>query len=73
MVFGRRIEHLKAIADWKLFAKSGWVSMKRVTSAKAVRDAIKLHQAHEYYCEFHDEDGYRDDSFQFWYTRKDHA
>lgn len=73
MPFGRRIEHLRAIADWKLFAKSGWVSMKRVSSAKAVKDAIRLYGAVEYYCEFHDEDGYRDDSFQFWYTRKDHA
>jgi hypothetical protein len=67
MPFGRQIEHFKSIEAFKQSAKKGWVSMKRISSAKAVKEAIKLYEAKEYYCVFYDCPNYRDDSFEFWY------
>lgn len=67
MAFGRQIEHLRKIQEFQASAKSTWISQKRQSSTKAIKEAIKLLGAKEYYCEFHDEPHYRDDSFQFWY------
>ena len=70
MPFGRQLEYRKVIADFKLCANSCWLSQKRTTSGRAIREAIKLLDVAEYFCQFHDEPTYRDDTFEFFYTKK---
>ena len=67
---GRQLEYRKVIADFKLCANSCWLSQKRTTSGRAIREAIKLLDVAEYFCQFHDEPTYRDDTFEFFYTKK---
>jgi hypothetical protein len=67
MVFGRQIEHLRAIEAFKATAKSVHISQKRRTNAAAIREAVTLYGAKQYYCQFEDSSTCRDDSFQFWY------
>ncbi len=67
MPFGRQIEHLRTINEFKAAARSVWISQKRRSNAAAISEARKLYDAKEWLCEFHDEPMYRDDSFQFWY------
>ena len=70
MPFGRQIEHLKAIQEFKAGCKSVYLSQKRQTYAKAIREAIKLYNVDEYYCEFYCDSMMKDDSFEFFYTTK---
>ena len=67
MNFGRQIDVLRTFQAFMAEAKSVWVSQKRQTFAKAIREAVKLYGMTEYYCQFHDEPMYRDDSFQIFY------
>lgn len=67
MPLGRQIEWFKKIEEFKQNNKSTWISQKRISSAKAVAEAKKLFDAKEYYCQFHNNPDYRDDSFEFWY------
>ena len=67
MPFGRQIEHLKAIQVFKDSCKSTWLSQKRQSYQKAIREAIKLHGVTEYYCEFYCDSMVKDDVFEFWY------
>jgi hypothetical protein len=57
-------------AEFKKSAKSMHVSQKRRTNAAAMREFIDLYNVDEYYCEYHDQGDYRDDSFEVWYTVK---
>ena len=65
--FGRQCEHLKKIEEFKFFCKSVHLSQKRQSYAKAIKEAVALYNATEYYCEFHCDENVKDDSFQFWY------
>ncbi len=65
--FGRQIEYYGTIAKFKTEAQRTWVSQKRITSGKALKEAIKLHGAKEYYCIVNDSSTYRDDTYEFWY------
>jgi hypothetical protein len=65
--FGRQIEHLRKLENFKLDAKSVWISQKRRTSASAIREAIKLYDAKEFYCQFADSATCRDVSILFYY------
>ncbi len=65
--FGRQIEYFKQFASFKSGAKSAWISQKRTTNKKAISEFLKLHDATEYYCTFHDGDFVRDDSFEIFY------
>lgn len=67
MSFGQRIDSLRAIQAFKASAKSVWISQKRQTYTKAIREAIALHDATEYYCDFHCDSECKDDTFEFWY------
>ena len=67
MPFGRQIEHFRAIDQFKAACKSTWLSQKRQSFTKAIREAIKLHNATEYYCDFYCDSMMKDDVFEFWY------
>ena len=70
MPFGRQIEYIRKIEEWKKSAKSTHLSQKRTSYLKAIRDFCRLNDVAEYFCEFHNEPTYWDDSFEFWYTTK---
>jgi hypothetical protein len=65
--FGRRIEYARKIEEFKATAKTGWISQKRQTSAKAFRDFVNLNDVTQYYAEYVDDGFVRDDSYQIWY------
>ena len=67
MPFVKQIEFRQKIEEFKANAKSVHISQKRKTNAKAIREAIELYGAKEYYCVFYDTAYCRDDSFEFWY------
>ncbi len=67
MPFGRQIEHLRAIEAFKTACKSTHLSQKRQTYTKAIREAVKLLGATEWYCDFYCDSQMKDDSFEFWY------
>lgn len=69
--FGRQLEYRHVIADFKATAKSTHVSQKRQSSTKALRDAIKLYEMAEYFCQFHDDQLKRDDGYEIWYKKKE--
>lgn len=68
MSFGQLIPHLRALEEFKAKAKSTYLSQKRQSYTKAIRDAIKLYGARQYYCQFNAGTDCHDDSFQFWYA-----
>lgn len=70
MPFGRQIEHYAAIRQFKHGANVTWLSQKRQSSSKAIKEAIKLYDVDQYYCSFNNSPNYRDDSFEFFYTTK---
>ena len=65
--FGRQIDHLQAIRAFKGICQSTHLSQKRQTYQKAIREAVRLLGANEYYCEFYCDSEMKDDSFEFWY------
>ena len=65
--FGRQIEYRKKIEAWKFDAIMGYVSQKRTSYTKAIREFVKLYNVKEYYCSFHASDDYFDDSFEFYW------
>jgi len=67
MSFGRQIEYRRIIENFKSESKKVWISQKRICSAKALKEAIKLYQVKQYYCVINDSENYWDDSFEFWY------
>lgn len=67
MPFGRSIEYLRAIDQFKSSCKSVHLSQKRQTYQKAIREAIDLYDVKEYYCDFYCDDYVKDDGFQFFY------
>lgn len=66
--FGRQIEYTPQINAFKAKAKTTWLSQKRQSYKKAIRDAVKLLDVDEYFCCFAADKNYSDDSFEFWYT-----
>jgi hypothetical protein len=65
--FGRQLEHLRAIEAFKMSCKSVYLSQKRQTYQKAIKEAIASYGVKEYYCEFYCSQQCKDDTFQFWY------
>lgn len=68
MPFGRQMEFRCILSHFKSRAKSVHVSQKRRTFASALKEAISLYGATEFYCVSHDSANYRDDSFEFFYV-----
>lgn len=67
MPWGRQIEWLRKIQEFKDSAKSVHLSQKRQSYTKAIREFVKLNEVKEYYCSFHAGRDYYDDTFQIWY------
>ncbi len=67
MPFGRQLDTLKAIEAFKASAKRVWVSQKRQPYAKAIKEAVRLYGATEYYCQFNATEFCKDDTFEFYY------
>jgi len=67
MPFGRQIEVIKGFQTFKEGSKSLHLSQKRQSYQKAIREAVRLYNVTEYYCQFYAEPDCYDDSFQFWY------
>jgi hypothetical protein len=67
MPFGRQIEHLRKIEEFKKGCKSIHLSQKHQSYNKAIREAIQLYAVTEYYCDFHCDADMKDDTFEFWY------
>jgi hypothetical protein len=65
--FGRQIDTLRVFENFKMDSMCIWLSQKRQTYTKAIREAVALLGVTEYYTCFHAEPHYYDDSFQFWY------
>jgi hypothetical protein len=65
--FGRQLDYYPIIHKFKKESRDIHLSQKRQSYKTAIREAIKLYNVKEYYCEFYCSDDYKDDSFQFWY------
>lgn len=69
MIFGRQIEHFKTIEAFKAANKSQWISKKRISAAKSIKEFLKMMRAKEFYCSYYDSSTYSDDSFEIWYKQ----
>jgi hypothetical protein len=72
---GRQCEYWRVIAEFKASAKMTYLSQKRQSYQRAIRDFVKLNNVTEYYCCFvpGDRNGTRnggDDSFEVWYKSR---
>lgn len=65
--FGQKMQYSKAIQEFKESAKSTWLTQKRQSYKKALREAINLHGIKEYYASFACGKFCHDDSFELWY------
>lgn len=76
--FGRRIEHLHKIKEFKDSAKVVFVSQKRRSHTKAWKEFMDLYKPTEWYCSYYDDrdcnSGY-DDSIEIFYktSGEDHG
>lgn len=68
--FGNQIKFRRIIEEFKAGAKMIHISQKRQTFTKAIREAIDLYDVDQYFCQFHCNDNYKDDTFEFFYTKK---
>lgn len=68
--FGRQIEGLRTIQQFKAENKSIHLSQKRKSYTKAIREAIDLYNVEEYFCQFLSGSEAKDDSFEFWFKPK---
>lgn len=66
--FGRKAEYFERFEAFKRSAKSAWLSQKRRTSAKAIKEFLDLHKPSNYFCCFQDSSEVRDDTFQVFYS-----
>jgi hypothetical protein len=65
--FGRRIDAMRQIIAFQEAVKSTWLSQKRQTYQKAIKEFLKLNDATEFYCKFHCSADCKDDTFQIWF------
>jgi hypothetical protein len=68
--FGRKIEYNSRLKEFKESAKSVWISKKRISAAKAIKEAKDLYNIGEFYCQYHDGKFYSDDVFELFYKEK---
>lgn len=67
MTFGRQIDILRSFEEFKANAKLGYVSQKRQSYKKGIKEFIDLNNVKEYYCCFNASEFCFDDSFEFYY------
>lgn len=65
--FGRQIEYLRKIDDWKKTAKKIHISQKCRSTAKALKEFKDLYRPSEYFFVDRETANYRDDSIEIWY------
>lgn len=68
--FGRQMEHHNKLKEFKERAKKGYVVQKRKTHKQAIKEFKELYNVDEFYYLNTESIGYRDDSFEIWYTEK---
>ena len=69
--FGRQIEFRRVMEEFRTNAQMIHISQKRQTYTKAIKEAIDLYDVDQYFCRFHCSDNYKDDTFEFFYTKKE--
>lgn len=69
--FGRQLDSIKKINEFKKSAKSTHISIKRVPIAKAFKQFKDLYKPVEFFGSTKINDSFKDDSFQIWYTVSD--
>lgn len=65
--FGRQVEYLRIVKEFKETANSVHISIKRRTAAAALKEFKELYQPTEYYARFYDSNDCRDDSVEVFY------
>lgn len=67
--FGRQIEYFRKLEEFKSSpeTKKTWVSQKRKTTSKAIKEFKQLYQPKEFYLVVNNSENYRDDSFEIFY------
>lgn len=68
--FSDKIELNKQFKAFQARSLTQYVSQKRQSNAKAMREFIDLYDVDEYFCMYYDDKDRRDDSFEVWYTKK---
>ena len=68
--FGRQIEFRRKMEEFRTNAQMIHISQKRQTYTKAIKEAIDLYDVDQYFCRFYCNDNYKDDTFEFFYTKK---
>lgn len=72
--FGRQIDSLKLIQKWQEKATKGYISQKRQSFTKALKEFIDLYQPDEYFIHAFDKSKnptYYDDCPEIYYTKKE--
>jgi len=70
MVFGRQIEYIKKIHEWKKGAKKVYLSQKRQTFSKAIKEFKNLHKPKNWFTPTKnkkDSPNYWDDGIEVYY------
>ena len=67
---GRRSEIFKKIEEFKKTAKSTYISIKRKSATKAIKEFKDLYEVKEYFGMYHNDSFRKDDSFEIWYTQR---
>lgn len=71
MPFGRQIEFRRKFEGFKVRALTNHFSQKRSTFAKGLKEFLALYEVDEYLTVDNTAEGYKDDSTQIWYTKKE--
>lgn len=72
--FPTKIEMHKILSNWKIGAKSTWISIKRKSQAQAFKELREQlrgffgHNKFKYFAAFHNDSSCKDDSIQVFYT-----
>jgi hypothetical protein len=71
MPFGQQIEFLRKLEEFKSRALTDHFNQKRSTFTKGLKEFLALNEVGEYLTVDSAAEGYKDDSTQIWYTKKE--
>ena len=63
-------EIFKKIKEFKKTAKSTYISIKRKSATKAIKEFKDLYDVKEYFGIYNNDSFRKDDSFEIWYTQR---
>ena len=70
MIFGQQLNYRRALTDYINGAEKIFLSQKRQSYKKAIKDFVSLHKPKNYYIPgFYSDDSQYDDSFLVYYTK----